>query len=170
MEKETAVKRVCGWDEEVFVLAGESDMVHLLPGEEVLLHPETEERLLSFARRQKIWLPAGTGNLTDNRGNKWGGYCMVLCGLICARRFVIKNKDSLWQGAPPEEILSEILRRELTGSMRESVFQPEWNGSEKDKQTLWTVFEAKLEEALWKSGWTAEEIRPGLISRQREGA
>ena len=165
MEAKTTIKCTCGWNEESFLITNNSIITHLLPGEEILYRPGTGHKLISFSRRQKVWMPAGTGNIADRSGNTWGGFLTIYCSLRSPRRFVINNTAALFRGESAENILTAYMRRILTDVMENIINTPAWNGTELDKQQLWTDIEKKIRQNLRSNGWEADIVRPGAIIR-----
>ncbi len=167
-EKETDC--VCGWDEEVFFLLGDEGILHFLPGEEIACASNAEYRPIQFKRKQKIWIPIGTGNIQDHRGISWGGYCTVLCSLVSPRRFVMKYRESLDRGDLPDFLLAEALRQMLTETMQEIIHQTAPENADDTERLLWKKLGEVIKTNLLSIGLKMEEIKPGIVCRQKRGA
>ena len=168
MEKESAEIRVCGKNEEIFLLSGEGSVTHLLPDEACTVPSGSRE--LSFQRRAKIWLPVGAGGIRDRTGKNWGGFCTALCTLKMPRRFVIGNRRRLILGDSPEGILAEKMRNVLKKQMESRISQPGWTGSEESRRSLWDEVRKGFEDELRGTGWEIISVRPQKLERTGGGA
>lgn len=169
MEVKATIKHICGWNEETFLITSNNIITHLLPGEETLYDPGSSHKLISFIRKQKVWMPAGAGNIADRSGNTWGGFLIIYCSLRSPRRFVINNTTALFQGESTENILTADMRQILINVMEKALNASGWNGTESDKQQLWTDIEKKVRQSLQSNGWEADIVRPGSIIRTGKG-
>lgn len=148
--------RAAGMQEERYLIREGASPRSLLSGESVV--GEKSGRLLTLRRDTCVEGVAGAGGIGLDDGRVLGGWCSFRCQLAVPRRFAEREGQRLVEGAQPEQIVSELMRKVLTKLFADVDLRAAAGDSQLKKQ-LSRRLQEEAARALIGAGWRITRCR-----------